>query len=118
MIEQGDLLQKAKLLEQEGKYPLEPSLQEMYEMLDTLWYEAVEQVERKCRKLRMGQVAFSPNIQLYMQQITAWSLLEKRAKGKKVSSRYLARSLKKAELPTLSRGMGFNDIQDNLKEAY
>jgi hypothetical protein len=42
----------------------------------------------------------------------------KRAKGKKVSSRYLARSLKKAELPTLSRGMGFNDIQDNLKEAY
>ncbi len=47
----------------------------------------------------MGQVAFSPQLQVADRQIKAWSLLEKKAKGMKVSSRLLKRSLHKANIP-------------------
>jgi hypothetical protein len=61
--------------------------------------------EKKCRKLRTGRVAFSPTLKLYMSQIKAWTLLQKRSSGGKESSRYLDRTLKKAGLSTQEKAM-------------
>jgi len=80
--------------------------QKEYEELDRLHYEGVQSVERTCRKLRAGQVAFSPSLKVCMATIKAWSLLLKRAQGRKVSSRYLDRTLKKAGLGTQEKTMG------------
>lgn len=81
-----------------------------FEELDRLRCEGVQQAEHHCRKLKAGQVAFSPPLKLCMNQIKAWSLLQKRSKGGRVSSRYLDRVLKKAGITTQEKIMGGNTM--------
>jgi hypothetical protein len=50
--------------------------------------------------------------------IFAWSLLLNRAEGKQVSSRLIARTLKKANLPASSRGLTRQECREHLKEAH
>jgi hypothetical protein len=64
-------------------------LQAEYEVLDKIRCQAAEFAQSKCRKLRMGQVAFSPELNQCRHIIHAWSLLLQKAKGGKVSSRLL-----------------------------
>lgn len=66
----------------------------------------------------MGQVGFSPTIQWASRQILALSLLIKKKKGLKTSSRLLKRTLKKAGLDIQNRGMGLEYLQDQLHIAY
>ena len=73
--------------------------------------------ERRCRKLKMGQVAFSPEIAKARILIQAWLLLDKRAKGLTVSSRLLQRTMQ-AELPSSHRHLPPALIATNLKSAY
>jgi hypothetical protein len=58
----GGILDRVKKLEDQIRYPLPLYLQKEYEELDKFRIAAVATAERKCRKLRMGQVAFSPAI--------------------------------------------------------
>jgi hypothetical protein len=61
-------------------------LQKEYKAIDNLRMAAVTHAEHKCRKLRMGQVFFSPILATARLLIKIWSLLEKKAKGVKISS--------------------------------
>jgi hypothetical protein len=53
-----------------------------------------------------------------MNQIKAWTLLKRKAEGRKVSSRVLSRVLKKAQLCTEERTMGARYCETHLKETY
>jgi hypothetical protein len=66
----------------------------------------------------MGQVGFSPTIQLAMRQIRAWSLLLKKKKGMKISSRLLQRSLKKAGFDSQNRAMEIVYLEEQLLQAH
>jgi hypothetical protein len=116
-ITQHNLLQWAKDLEANSTHPLSTEAITEYEEIDKLRCTAVNIAVRKCRKLRMGQVDFSPTIQLLMRKINAWQLLYKRAKGKKVSSRLLSRSLRKAKVDTSNKIMGKEYLQEQLHSA-
>jgi hypothetical protein len=72
--------------------------------------------EKKCRKFRKGQVAFSP--QMAHRRIKAWSLLLKKAKGARTSSRLLNRSLRKASILPTARGFSIKEIEDKLKNEF
>jgi hypothetical protein len=74
-------------------------VQAEYELLDELRCQVTSAAEHKCRKLRKGNVAFSPELNAARIVIKAWSLLLQKAKGSKVSSRLISRTLKKANLP-------------------
>jgi len=50
--------------------------------------------------------------------VKAWNLILNKLKGKKVSSRLIARSLKKANLPIEVRGFSIEQVQEKLKQAY
>jgi hypothetical protein len=78
----------------------------------------MKEAESKCRKLRMGQVEFSPTLQLARTRIYAWTLLSRRTSGQKVSSRLIQRVLKRAQLPPSSRGLAATECKDKLKEAH
>jgi len=69
-----------------------------YEAIDKLRCQCVAKAEKGCRKLCTGQVAFSPELKLARQKITAWRLLVKRCKGGRVSSRFLRRSMDKSNI--------------------
>jgi hypothetical protein len=117
-IKQHNLLQRARDLEANSTQPLSDEAIIEFEELDKIRCTAVKIAVRKCRKLRMGQVDFSPTIQLFMRKINAWQLLYKRAQGKKVSSRLLSRSIKKAKIDSSNRIMGKEYLQEQLHSAY
>jgi hypothetical protein len=72
----------------------------------------------ECRKLRTSQVAFSPELNASRRRIQARLLLLSRAQKKKVSSRLLDRSLKKANMPSDLNRLQETDFQQELKEEY
>lgn len=89
-----------------------------YEDIDILRCQAVAFAERYCRKLRIGQVAFSPELNASQMKIQAWLLLMSRAKNNKVSSRLLKRRLKKAQLDSTTRGMPLQSLEESLRNEY
>jgi hypothetical protein len=92
--------------------------QQEYEDMDHLRCQGVMLAERKCRKLRMGQVSYSPEIQQARLSIDAWSLLRKKAIGLKTSSRLLSRTLKKANIHFSLKKAGEQMIVDHLLAAF
>ncbi len=117
-IIQNNLLQLSNDLASTSQYPPTDDLIVEYEHLDTLRCRGVAFAERKCRKLCMGNVDYSPEIQAARLLISAWSLILKRAKGLKVSSRLLQRTLRKASLTPSCRARTLESIQDQLTLAY
>ncbi len=87
-----------------------------YEILDNLRCEATTFAEKHCRKLRTGQVAFSPELSLSRLNIKAWLLLIAKVKKHKVSSRLLARSLKKAQIAPEARALSLIELQRHLSD--
>jgi hypothetical protein len=88
-----------------------------HEELDSLRCRCVAEAERKCRKLRVGQVAFSPELQKVRRDIAAWKLLLKKSKGLKVSSRFLDRTLKKSNISPSARSLDTDSISEKLVKA-
>jgi len=117
-IDKHNLLERAKVLENTITFPASETQIDEYEKLDELRCHAVSLAEGKCRKLKAGQVAFSPTIQLFMRQIRAYNLLSRCVQEKRVSSRYLDRTLRKAQLETQVKNMGEQYLQEQLKQAY
>jgi hypothetical protein len=117
-ILKNNLPGKVRRLKDKASYPLSEADQRYFEDLDDLRCKGVQQAEKKCRKLRMGQVPFSPQLQQASRIIDVWVLIRKKAKGLKTSSRLLQRAIKKLSLPKDSQGLPLEDIEQKLKLAY
>jgi hypothetical protein len=59
-----------------------------WEYLDSM-HDRMLTAERNCRKLRMGEIPWSPQYQLIRAKLHAWNLLRKRANGGHVDSRMM-----------------------------
>ena len=62
-VEKGKLMERSFALEASIKGPITESQAQEYEALDKLRMECSKAAEAKCRKLKMGQVAWSPEYQ-------------------------------------------------------
>ena len=89
-----------------------------YEEIDILWCKAATFAEKNCRKLKKGNVAFSPEMNMIRITIRAWFLVLNKAKGMRVSSRMLSRALKKSMMTPEVRVLTEQAAQAQLKEAY
>jgi hypothetical protein len=105
---------KLKLLKEQSSFPLFSDEKFLYKEIDLERCKGVKLAEKKCRKLRMGQVSFSQELQQARQKIRAWHPLDKEVKDLCTSSRLLCRTLLKANLPPDSR----EKIRQHLHEAY
>ncbi len=92
-ISKSHLIPKVQRAKKTITYPMTEGDKQIYEDLDSLRCKGVQIAEKRCRKFRKGQVAFSPQLQSVSRRINAWSLLQKKAKGLKISSRLLKRAL-------------------------
>jgi len=95
---QNQLLQRASALWQETAPGCQLTLQQQieYEEIDQLKVQAMQHAEQRCRKLRMGEVAWSPAIAASRTRIAMWSALIKARSGKKISSQLIRRLMAKA----------------------
>jgi hypothetical protein len=113
-----NLFDQVQAFERKAPFMSKHEIAQRYEELDALRCEATAFAEKRCRKLRIGQVAFSPELNFSRLKIKAWLLLISKYKKRKVNSRLLKRALKKAGLPIAVRGLPEVDQQDRLQEEY
>jgi len=94
--------------------PLTPQQQLEYEEINTRKTQAMQQAERKCRKLKMGAVEWSPQLALSRALITMWMAMVKACTGKHISSRLIQRLMDKAGYKATT-GIMLTMAQNNLK---
>jgi hypothetical protein len=83
--------------------------------------EGIAYVDQKCRKLCMGGVSYSLEFQRMDAQVGFWNALLQRKSGKKLSSRFLQRMIKKAGITEgliSFSAMTKDKILAKRKEAY
>jgi Reverse transcriptase (RNA-dependent DNA polymerase). len=86
-----------------------------FEVIDRDITNAMEYAERKCRKLHMGEVKWSPLYQKACDRVTYWTMAQKEAEGHRVNTRKLISLRKKLGL---QRGnYTLTEIATKLKEA-
>lgn len=114
------MLTRAFSLQQSCTYPLPPHLQDEMETLDALRQEGMRLADKKCRKLPMGKVEWSPAIQKARELLELWGLILKKKIGKRVSSRLITRGMAKFHLAFRIRDITMAQIiaskRDALKE--
>ena len=116
-IKDNDLIKTAVALETQSKHPISVEDGQEYESLDQLRCQSVAMTEANCRTLKMGGVQWSPTVKKAMRGIEAWTLLTKRSKGLRVSSRYLTRMMKEAEIPE-DTSISTSQCNLQVKKAY
>ena len=94
-----NMLERAYRIQRECTYPLAAHLQAELEALDALRREGVLQADRKCRKLPMGAIPWSPAVQSTREQVEIWGLILKKKLGRHVSSSLLQRGMLKHHIP-------------------
>jgi len=114
LAENSNLLSKVNDLMMKATYPLQRHLQQEYERLDQIRCQITAEAEKKCRKLRKGQVAFSPALQQAMRTTKVYTLLHRKAEGKKVSSRLLSRAIHKAKLTPVVNALSIAELKAQL----
>jgi hypothetical protein len=112
------MLQQVKDLEREAHLPLTPALAQKYETLDSICCRCEAMAEKKCRWLRVGQVAFSPQLQQARRDIAVWRLLLRKKKGMKASSHLLQRLLQKTFIDPQVQQAALEVIKSHLATAY
>jgi hypothetical protein len=111
------LPERAFALQEQCSYPLAPLHAAEWEAIDSLRVQGMLYAERRCRKLRMGGVLWSPEVQHNMDVILLWQLVCKRRKGVHVGSRVIQRLATKTGLPN-AMSSSFEDALSSLRQAH
>jgi hypothetical protein len=69
-----------------------------YERIDDLRLQGMQLAETKCRHLRMGQVAYTPQYSLLAKIVACWNLIVRFKSGVSVDSRFFSRILAQQKL--------------------
>jgi hypothetical protein len=84
-----------------------------YNQIDAIRTKGILLADKKCRKLRMGHVPFSPRLVVLWQKIRAWQLVLRKCRGAKIDSKYMKRVLKAADIADISL-ITESDASENL----
>ena len=90
--------QRMSVIHSQTVYPLPPHLQMEYEVCDTLIQKGMTRAEKKCRKFKCGNTAWSPTFQRIHDKIDYWSLRLKYSLGQVSSVSRLKRLQKKLDI--------------------
>jgi hypothetical protein len=112
-LEKHEVLSQIRKLEDEIEGKMTPAQMSEYNRLDTFRIQAALIAQKRCRKLCMGAVPYSPKLSLAGKKIRAWKLLLKKKSGGLVQTKYLQRKLKEADIADTSL-LSILDIQEHL----
>jgi hypothetical protein len=89
----------------------------VYNQLDKIRTTGILLADKKCRKLKMGAVPFSPRLVVVWNEIKAWKLVRRKLKGGKVNARFLQRVTKKALLADTDL-LSLQEVEQKLSAAF
>ena len=87
-----------------------------YEDLDKIKTWAMEEAERDCRKLKMGQIKWCPQLQRARDKICYYTLSKRKLLGRKVSSSLLTRMSKKSSCIAIH--LTLEQMDEEIDKAY
>ena len=103
-LDRHNLFTRAEALQSTVQFPCSPADIKEYDAMDKLRTWSILDADHHCRKLRMGEVPWSPQYQKARNCTELWRLVVKKKEGfGKVSSRYLARKAKQARITNYLR---------------
>ena len=111
-----NLPQAISHLIQNHSVPLTHAQQQEFERIDQLRVRCILKAERHCRKLKTGNIEFSPTIQHQRNLIRFWKLILKRKQGQKIDTKYLTRWEKRLHI-TNSFSTPLSEVKHNLNSA-
>jgi len=88
-----------------------------FETIDELRVKGMNLAEQKCRKLRMGQIDWSPDLATSQAKIAAWTAVIRARLKMKVSSHLIHRLLKRAGLQSI-RNVTLDQAWKNLHDEF
>ena len=114
-----DIYERVKRLQCQSKtaHITVREIQKEYEAIDKLREKGMHYAERRCRKLKMGGVPWSPKIKKARDTILFWTLVIKYRKKCHVSVRRILRLKKRLKIQGETK-MGMKDLQEELNGAY
>ena len=90
-----------------------------YNEIDRIRTAGMQLAEKQCRKLRMGEVPFTPEYSRVSHSVLVWRLICKVKEGKKVDSRYFNRQLKQIDFSrNRIQQLTLSEAQAQKKAAY
>ena len=118
-IEFYELSSRAFALQRYAKYPLSPEHAVEYEWLDHMKIEGLRYADRHCRKLSMGEVPWSPQLQVLRHKLGYWQLVTKKLVGCKISTQLIERTREKGLVErVLLREITYTDAWEAERIAY
>jgi hypothetical protein len=90
-----------------------------YEQLDQLKIKGLKYADRNCRKLPMGEVPWSLQLQVLHYRLGYWQLVCKKVAGRRISTRLIERIWAKGQVSRrLLRDVTFSEASLEEKRAY
>ena len=118
-IERHGLTMRAFALQSNAMYPLSLEHAVEYEWLDHMKIEGLRYADRCCRKLPMGGVPWSPQLQVLRHRLGYWQLICKKVVGRKISTRLIERIREKGQVNrTPLRDITLGEAIEEERRAY
>ena len=111
-----DKVTRLKAICQDEDTPL-PQIEKEHNEIDKIREAGMHYAERRCRKLKMGGVPWSPKIKLARDRILFWTLVDKRRRRCHVSARRILRLKKRLKVKGETT-MTPQQIAEELDRAY
>ena len=90
-----DLINKARTLRSWPRYPITTQHEKEYNQIDQIRVKGMKEAEKKCRKLRMGAIPYTPTYSRIRTRIEIWSLVVKKLLGGKARPVFLRRKARR-----------------------
>ena len=117
-INKHKLPQKAYALQQNIESPPSPEHTNEFETIDLLRLEGIQFADKKCRKLHMGTVPFSPQYKRLMDEISLYHYAIKRRLKCHTNLQRLCRLEHKCNASRPMASYTLNQLKDLLSSAY
>ena len=116
LLASNQVIQRANQLLSEVKNTMTLAQIKEFEDIDQLRIESMKEAEKHCRKLKMGEISWSPKLQAVRNKIMYLSLSRRRKLNRKVSANNLQRLSKKTDVNASE--LTVKEMDGKIDEAY
>ena len=115
---QFSLSNQALLLQERITQPINAEDALEYEKLDAIRIRGMQFAEKRCRKLQMGGVPWTPELSLIRWRIEVWKLVIQRLRGCSVSARTILRKKVKAKMIEVNTNVSKDKAMEYIDSLY
>ena len=115
---QFSLVDQVSLLQERATYPLSDEDASTFERLDEIRIRGMVYAEKRCRKLKMGGIPWTPELSNIRLSIEVWKLVVARLKGCAVGARTIIRKKKRAGMENIETNVPIDFAMEQINTLF